>query len=191
MLLLVAGVAVTRAEPEVQAAISCQECIDEMHKLAYIIKGSAADIEVEEDMIHSVLISNTCPGVPEGRLLPHAGGRGAGLLRGAPRQQLRGHIYNIYTISISTQYLQYLPYLCVQVAMLFMIINHFFVDGAQHICLAWGVCHPRQDLSYITCEECVEGMEWVQAYMTDPLWVAEYTLYLEQVGASRIMTCIK
>ena len=85
--------------------------------------------------------------------------------------------------------------------MLFMIINHFFVDGAQHICLAWGVCHPRQDLSYITCEECVEGMEWVQAYMTDPLWVeaymtdplwvAEYTLYLEQVGASRIMTCIK
>ena len=66
--------------------------------------------------------------------------------------------------------------------MLFMIINHFFVDGAQHICLAWGVCHPRQDLSYITCEECIEGMEWVQAYMTDPLWVAEYTLYLEQVG---------
>ena len=98
VLLLVAGVAVTSAEPEVQAAISCQECIDEMHKLAYIIKGSAADIEVEECMIHSVLISNTCPGVPEGRLLPHAGGRGAGLLRGAPRQQLRGHIYNIYNI---------------------------------------------------------------------------------------------
>ena len=67
--------------------------------------------------------------------------------------------------------------------MLFEIINHFFVDGAQHICLAWGVCHPRADLSYITCEECVEGMEWVQAYMTDPLWVAEYTLYLEQVGS--------
>ena len=34
-------------------------------------------------------------------------------------------------------------------------------------------------LSY-TCEECVEGLEWVQAYMQDPLWVAEYTLYLEQ-----------
>ena len=47
-LLVVAGVAVTSAEPEAQAAISCQECIDEMHKLAYIIKGSAADIEVEE-----------------------------------------------------------------------------------------------------------------------------------------------
>ena len=108
-LLVVAGVAVTRAEPEAQAAISCQECIDEMHKLAYIIKGSAADIEVEEDMIYPVLISNTCPGVPEGRLLPHAGRRGAGLLRGAPRQQLCGHLqylYNIYTMSTTpTQYL--------------------------------------------------------------------------------------
>ena len=31
-----------------------------------------------------------------------------------------------------------------------------------------------------TCEECVEGMSWVEAYMKDPLWVAEYTLYLEQ-----------
>merc|ERR1719367_1545883 len=32
----------------------------------------------------------------------------------------------------------------------------------------------------IGCEECVEGMEFVEAYMRDPLWVAEYTLYLEQ-----------
>merc|ERR1711934_1289051 len=31
-----------------------------------------------------------------------------------------------------------------------------------------------------TCEECVEGLEVVGAYMTDPLWIAEYTLYLEQ-----------
>ena len=31
-----------------------------------------------------------------------------------------------------------------------------------------------------TCDECVEGMEFVEAYMRDPLWVAEYTLYLEQ-----------
>ena len=110
-LLVVAAVAVTSAEPEAQAAISCQECIDEMHKLAYIIKGSAADIEVKEAMmIYPVLIYNTCvsrfPGVPEGRLLPHAGGRGAGLLRGAPRQQLRGHICNIYTLS--KQYIQHL-----------------------------------------------------------------------------------
>ena len=39
-----------------------------------------------------------------------------------------------------------------------------------------------------TCDECVEGMEFVEAYMRDPLWVAEYTLYLEQnfcVGLDR------
>ena len=21
-------------------------------------------------------------------------------------------------------------------------VQHFFVDGAQHICQAWGACHP-------------------------------------------------
>ena len=35
-------------------------------------------------------------------------------------------------------------------------------------------------LARFTCDECIEGMEWVEAYMTDPLWIAEYTLYLEQ-----------
>merc|ERR1719251_361699 len=70
--------------------------------------------------------------------------------------------------------------------MLYMIVNHFFVDGAQHICMAMGVCHPYKDVLInkeprpFTCEECVEGMSWVEAYMKDPLWVAEYTLYLEQ-----------
>ena len=28
------------------------------------------------------------------------------------------------------------------IAMLEMIVQHFFVDGAQHICQAWGACHP-------------------------------------------------
>ena len=30
--------------------------------------------------------------------------------------------------------------------MLYMIVNHFFVDGAQHICMAMGVCHPYKDV---------------------------------------------
>merc|ERR1711894_55553 len=63
------------------------------------------------------------------------------------------------------------------VAMLQMIVNHFFVDGAGHICLAWGVCQPKEVAALIgnkqprpfTCPECIEGMELVQAYMTDPL----------------------
>jgi len=71
--------------------------------------------------------------------------------------------------------------------MLEMVVNHYFVDGAIHICMAWGVCMPKNAAELIgkeprpyTCEECVEGLEWVQGYMEDPLWVAEYTLYLEQ-----------
>ena len=45
---------------------------------------------------------------------------------------------------------------------------------------------PKNDICTLsavlrfTCDECVEGMEFVEAYMRDPLWVAEYTLYLEQ-----------
>merc|ERR1712141_365574 len=66
------------------------------------------------------------------------------------------------------------------VEMLWMIVEHFFVDGAQHICQAWGFCDVAMDTFPYTCEECVEGLEVVGAYMTDPLWVAEYTLYLEQ-----------
>ena len=31
-----------------------------------------------------------------------------------------------------------------------------------------------------TCQECIEGLEWVEAYINDPLWVAEYTLNLEE-----------
>ena len=30
-----------------------------------------------------------------------------------------------------------------------------------------------------TCSECVEGLEWVGGYLSDPLWVAEYSLYLQ------------
>merc|ERR1719510_1765025 len=71
------------------------------------------------------------------------------------------------------------------VQMLFMIVQHFFVDGAQHICEAWNICPVPQDAIVpephpFTCDECVEGLEVVGAYMTDPLWIAEYTLYLEQ-----------
>merc|ERR1711874_45309 len=45
------------------------------------------------------------------------------------------------------------------VGMLWMVVEHFFVDGAQHT------------FPY-TCEECVEGLEVVGSYMTDPLWIA-------------------
>merc|ERR1711974_442534 len=59
---------------------------------------------------------------------------------------------------------------------LFMVVQHFFVDGAQHICEAWNFCPVPQDNIIpephpFTCDECVEGLEVVGAYMTDPLWI--------------------
>ena len=35
-------------------------------------------------------------------------------------------------------------------------------------------------LARYTCEECVQGLEWVEMYMEDPIMVAEFTIYLEQ-----------
>ena len=36
------------------------------------------------------------------------------------------------------------------------------------------------NLARYTCEECVEGLEWVEAYIEDPIMIAEYVVYLEQ-----------
>ena len=53
--------------------INCQECIDEMHSLSWIVKNSANDIEVtfnpRPQSLSSILII-PLPGVPEGQLLP-------------------------------------------------------------------------------------------------------------------------
>eukprot|EP00091_Calanus_sinicus_P020227 TRINITY_DN541_c0_g1_i15.p1 TRINITY_DN541_c0_g1~~TRINITY_DN541_c0_g1_i15.p1 ORF type:complete len:189 (-),score=61.61 TRINITY_DN541_c0_g1_i15:3-569(-) len=62
------------------------------------------------------------------------------------------------------------------IGMLYTIVNHFFVDGAVHICQTMGVCDARR----YTCEECVEGLEWVEGYLEDPIMVAEYVVYLQQ-----------
>merc|ERR1712077_160128 len=80
------------------SALNCQECVQEMHSLSFLIKQAAPDIQ-------AFLTANFCP-VPEDSIIPEP--------------------------------------------------------------------HP------FTCDECVEGLEVVGAYMTDPLWIAEYTLYLEQ-----------
>jgi hypothetical protein len=39
-----------------------------------------------------------------------------------------------------------------------------------------GVSDARQ----YTCEECMEGLEWAEAYLEDPIMVAEYVVYLQQ-----------
>ena len=65
------------------------------------------------------------------------------------------------------------------VPMLELVVQHYFVQGANHICSAWGVCGGEGRGGAYTCSECVEGLEWVGGYLTDPLWVAEYSLYLQ------------
>jgi len=64
----------------------------------------------------------------------------------------------------------YYPY------MLSALVNHYFVDGAVHVCQTMGICEARR----YTCEECVQGLEWVEAYLEDPIMIAEMTLYLRQ-----------
>ena len=92
--------------------------MDEMHMLGYIVKSGAAEMEVM-CITNKTFLTSSC---------------------------------------FSQEYLKvnYCPTLdeefrprCEQnladnyVAMLQMVVNHFFVDGAGHICTAWGVCQPR------------------------------------------------
>merc|ERR1712088_1154986 len=83
------------------SALNCQECINEMHSLSFLIKQASPDIM-------SYLTANYCPG-------------------------LEGHEEQCEN-DLTRNYVQ----------MLFMIVQHFFVDGAQHICAAWNFCvgHP-------------------------------------------------
>merc|ERR1719470_681538 len=60
------------------------------------------------------------------------------------------------------------------VGMLFAVVEHWFVDGALHVCQTAGTCDARE----YTCQECVQGLEWVEAYLEDPIMIAEMTLFL-------------
>merc|ERR1712123_224019 len=58
------------------------------------------------------------------------------------------------------------------------IVHNYFIDGALHMCQTGGLCdvYARE----YTCDECVQGLEWVEMYLEDPIQVAEYALYLMQ-----------
>merc|ERR1711911_20148 len=62
------------------------------------------------------------------------------------------------------------------VGMLFAVVEHYFVDGALHVCQTSGTCSARE----YTCDECIQGLDWVEAYLEDPIMIAEYVVYLEQ-----------
>jgi len=63
------------------------------------------------------------------------------------------------------------------VGQLFAIVEHYFIDGALHVCQTAGTCGVVKEY---TCDECIEGLQWVQAYLLDPIMIAEFTIYLEQ-----------
>merc|ERR1712001_438225 len=123
MLALSAFVLLTSVACLLQPAngFSCSECVDEMHKLGYMVKYGAKDIM-------EYLTANYCPTLPEDS---HA-----------------------CEHDISRWY----------VGMLYTVVNHYFVDGAVHVCQTMGVCDARE----YTCEECLQGLEWVEAYLEDP-----------------------
>ena len=85
------------------SALNCQECVNEMHGLSFLIKQGAGDIM-------TFLTANYCPG-------------------------LEGHEEQCEN-DLTKNYVQ----------MLFMVVQHFFVDGAQHICEAWNFCPVPQDV---------------------------------------------
>merc|ERR1712014_509973 len=62
------------------------------------------------------------------------------------------------------------------VGMLFAVVEHWFVDGALHVCQTAGTCDAKE----YTCDECIQGLEWVEAYLEDPIMIAEFRIYLEQ-----------
>jgi len=132
MLLFSLLVAAASAAPD--ARFSCSECVDEMHKLGWMVKMGAVPI-------HDYVAANYCPTLGEDQ----------GWCEDA----------------LSRYY----------VGMLFAVVEHYFVDGAVHVCQTGGACDAAKEY---TCDECIQGLEWVEAYIEDPIMIAEYVIYLEQ-----------
>merc|ERR1712099_202657 len=99
------------AAPE--ARFSCSECVDEMHKLGWMVKMGAVPI-------HDYVAANYCPTLGEDQ----------GWCEEA----------------LSRYY----------VGMLFAIVEHYFVDGAIHVCQTGGACDAVKEY---TCDECIQGLE--------------------------------
>merc|ERR1712228_104631 len=148
MLALSAFVLLTSVACLLQPAngFSCSECVDEMHKLGWMVKMGAVPI-------HDYVAANYCPTLGEDQ----------GWCEEA----------------LSRYY----------VGMLYAVVEHYFVDGAVHVCQTGGACDAKSS-GYLspshpgsreyTCDECIQGLEWVEAYIEDPIMIAEYVVYLEQ-----------
>merc|ERR1712203_1339445 len=155
--LLLPLIAAASAAPE--ARFSCEECVREMHGLAAMVKMGAIPI-------HDYIRDNYCPSL-DSTAAQH-----------------------FCEDSLSKYY----------VGMLFAVVEHYFVDGALHVCQTSGTCSAREYTSgcgeysdireksnvctsrskRYTCDECIQGLEWVEMYLEDPIMIAEFRIYLEQ-----------
>merc|ERR1719352_2037687 len=56
------------------------------------------------------------------------------------------------------------------------VVDRFIAgeQGAVHMCQSMGACRPVPKI--FTCDECIEGMEWIEAYLEDPIFQAEAAL---------------
>merc|ERR1711992_470852 len=99
------------AAPE--GRFSCSECVDEMHKLGWMVKMGAVPI-------HDYIAANYCPTL--------------------------GDQQGWCEEKVSRYY----------VGMLFAIVEHYFVDGAIHVCQTGGACDAVKEY---TCDECIQGLD--------------------------------
>merc|ERR1711874_196058 len=56
------------------------------------------------------------------------------------------------------------------VGMLFAVVEHWFVDGALHVCQTAGTCDARE----YTCDECIQGLEWVEVYLEQNFCLSDW-----------------
>merc|ERR1711997_344558 len=108
----------------------CSECVDEMHKLGWMVKMGAVPI-------HDYVAANYCPTLGEDQ--------------GWCEEALSRYYVG-------------------------MLVSSLFL-GAIHVCQTGGACDAVKEY---TCDECIQGLEWVEAYIEDPIMIAEYVVYLEQ-----------
>jgi len=67
-----------------------------------------------------------------------------------------------------------------------IIIDHFIVDGAVHMCGMMMACPAKQSYKEtmvqpraLTCDECVEGLDYISRWMLDDFVVDDMVVYLE------------
>merc|ERR1712241_1051453 len=68
--------------------------------------------------------------------------------------------------------------------MLDIVVLHFFMDGAIQMCQAEGICDVKSVLvpeeREFTCAECIQGLEYIEALMKDPLFIDQMVVRIEQ-----------